>query len=197
MNDPSAEDDNNNMSTSIGDVVQNLHGGKYQFSDAGNSFVGQQFAESLYSGGSGQVYEVDDNDDDDAKWVLLLQDMSEQSTKPILDTLLFDKENTVHTISIQNEERSWEKYYAFLLPKNDVKDDDASYYKLSSPKGGSLAPRGGASNVCDPSQPYSDSSAITIEWIGGEWTDNCVAENMRLLVVGTEAKVWRYACLRN
>ena len=39
--------------TSIGSVVQNLHEGKYQFSDtqylAGSSLVGQQFAESLYA----------------------------------------------------------------------------------------------------------------------------------------------------
>jgi hypothetical protein len=41
-----------NNSKSIGDVVQNLHGGKYKFSSetqylAGGSVIGQQFAESF------------------------------------------------------------------------------------------------------------------------------------------------------
>ena len=37
---------------SIGDVVNNLHGGKYQFQEsyvAGSSKIGREFAESLYA----------------------------------------------------------------------------------------------------------------------------------------------------
>ena len=69
---------------SIGDVVQNLHGGKYQFSEtqylAGSSLIGQQFAESLYSSSSEGEHDegiigIDDDDDTELpKWAIRLQD---------------------------------------------------------------------------------------------------------------------------
>ena len=193
--DPEAESDimNDGSSTSIGDVVQNLHGGKYQFSEtqylAGSSMAGQQFAESLYSGGNdGSILGEFDNEDEELpKWALRLQDMSVQSTKTILDTLTFDSMHTSHTITIKNDERSWEIYHAFILPNNG-----SGVFRVS-PSTGSLAPRGGASNVCDETKPYSDTVDICIECTregvgGGE-------ENLWLFIVGTEAEAWRY-CLR-
>jgi hypothetical protein len=46
---------------SIGDVVQDLHGGKYQFGDAGMNVEGQQFAGMGYSTGEIQLdnYEIE------------------------------------------------------------------------------------------------------------------------------------------
>ena len=102
--------DSSSKTTSIGDVVQNLHGGKYQFSEtqylAGSSLIGQQFAESLYSSSSegehdeGIVGNEDDDDTELPKWAIRLQDPIEQLTKPIQDILIFDERNTLHTITI-------------------------------------------------------------------------------------------------
>lgn len=192
--------DNPSSSTSIGDVVQNLHGGKYQFSEtqyiAGGSLVGQQFAESLYSGSVDESLDTslgtdDNNEEELPKWAQRMQDPSEQNAKPALDTIAFDVENAAHTISIKNDERSWERYYAFILPNHHAD----GLFRIS-PTTGSLAPRGGASNVCDESKPYLDSANISIEWIGGEGGSTGGigggGNDELLLVVGTEAEVWRY-----
>lgn len=184
--------------TSIGDVVKNLHGGKYQFSEtqylAGGSFAGQQFAESLYSlGGVDESLEIEnDGVDELPKWAMRLQNSLEQSAKPVMATLLFDKEKSTHAISIKNDERSWERYYAFILPNNNHDDCGLCGFRVS-PATGSLAPRGGASNVCDESKPYSDSAVITMQWSGEDDVDVVgPGEKDLVLVVGTEAEVWRY-----
>ena len=192
--------DSSSKTTSIGDVVQNLHGGKYQFSEtqylAGSSLIGQQFAESLYSSSSegehdeGIVGNEDDDDTELPKWAIRLQDPIEQLTKPIQDTLIFDERYTLHTITIQNDERSWERFYAFIFPTNT--DDDCCMFKVS-PTTGTLAPRGGASNICDETKPYLDSALVSIEWdLGKILANGNNVENEWLLVVGTEAEVWRY-----
>ena len=198
------EEDNDgscSSSTSIGDVVQNLHGGKYQFSDtqylAGSSVMGQQFAESLYSSDDTSSAEGCDEgvmtDEELPMWARRLQDSTEQCSKPILDTLVFDEAtNSAASIAIKNDERSWEKYYAFILGNNCNGNNFFRVY----PQTGSLAPRGGASNVCDETKPYSDSAAIAIELVGqGKQMIAGADENSNedwLLVVGTEAEVWRY-----
>jgi len=205
-------------SSSIGDVVQNLHGGKYQFSEtqylAGGSVAGRQFAESLYSScdndddndGNG------DNEEDLPRWAMRLQDPTTTSAAAelaVMDELKFDNEHKMHSIVIKNEERSWERYYAFLLPNNhdDNKNKRKGVVSSSSgsgdscfrvsPSTGSLAPRGGASNVCDMTKPYSDSAIISIEWnvgvaVEGVGGDDDRKNNDWLLVVGTEAQVWKY-----
>mmetsp|Transcript_8390 Transcript_8390/g.13605 ORF Transcript_8390/g.13605 Transcript_8390/m.13605 type:complete len:229 (+) Transcript_8390:3-689(+) len=185
-------------SIAIGDVVQNLHGGKYQFSEtqylAGGSVMGQQFAESLYSSGGGvDETENDGVDDELPKWALRLQNSFKQSAKPVMTTLAFDKEKSTHSISIKNDERSWERYHVFLLPTTIAIDDDDLCCFRVSPTTGSLAPRGGASNICDETKPYSDSAVISIEWLGEDDMDvGAAGEKEWLLVVGTEAEVWRY-----
>ena len=55
----SPEDDetfpSSSSSASVGDYVMGVHGGKYQFEEAGGaSFAGQQFAESLYASDSSE-----------------------------------------------------------------------------------------------------------------------------------------------
>ena len=78
-------------------MVQNLHGGKYQFSSetqylAGGSVIGRQFAESLYSSspiesdcyvGEDVIENVDEEGGELPKWAKRLQTYEEQSTKPI------------------------------------------------------------------------------------------------------------------
>jgi hypothetical protein len=178
----------------IGDVVQNLHGGKYQFSDtqylAGNSLIGQEFAESLYSSGGTDESSVNEEDDELPKWALRLQDPIEQSTKPTSGTLNFDEQHTSHSITIKNDERSWEKYYAYILSTSSSHIDDCPF-RIVSQTSGVLAPRGGASNLCDESTPYLDNAIISTEWVGSSGDSN-MAVNEWLLVVGTEAEVWRY-----
>lgn len=179
------DDDRAAPTSSVGDVVQNLHGGKYQFSDtqylAGQSLAGQQFAESLYGGDRDS--DAGDADAPDAlpKWAARLQNYGKQAAAPVTEVLEFSRgQTTQHTITIQNEERSWERYHAVVLP------DGGGF--AASPATGTLAPRGGASNVCDEDKPYSDRAVIAVDWSGGE--EGAGLE--RLLVVGTEAAVWRY-----
>ena len=63
-------------------------------------------------------------------------------------------------------------------------------FQLSSVRG-YLAPRGGASNACDESKPYLDSADIRIEFVGDP-QQAAVKDEELLLVVGTEAEVWRW-----
>ena len=252
---PSSSSSSSSSAISIGDVVQSLHGGKYQFNSnhqyslAGSSMMGQQFAASLYSSdnsnSNNNSYTNEEGvlQDEEGlgsgkeeplpKWVRRLKDPKYHNIGnklSITETLRFDNTDTINTISIANEERSWEKYHVFLLRfkgdnDDDYDDDDDSVGDDSvgedydavvppsklfriSPTFGHLAPRGGASNVCDESKPYSDSACITVEWIGdgndnydGTGAGNTGSgthgsgdnDNGRLLlVVGTEADTWRY-----
>ena len=181
---------------SVGDVAGNLHGGKYLFSSdqyiAGGSLAGREFAESLYSSspGCGDDHNVIENDDDDdadlPKWARRLRDPNEQRDGPTVGTLSFDDDARIHRVTIKNDERSWEKFYAFVLPMEE--DVDECSFEIR-PTSGSLAPRGGASNACDETKPYSDGANVSIEWKGGGGGS---AGGEVLFVVGTEAEVWRY-----
>jgi hypothetical protein len=198
------EHDDFSSKKSIGELTQNLHGGKYQFSDStqylsGNSIIGQQFAESLYSSSSGCC--VDNNDEDFMdneeipKWAMRLQQPTEHKGRQLTGTLTFTSSNNVHTITIKNDERSWEKFYAYILGSSDKNSNSIAaiasedLFQLSSVRG-HLAPRGGASNACDTSKPYLDSADIRIEFVGDP--QQAAVDEELLLVVGTEAEVWRW-----
>ncbi|EJK47507.1 hypothetical protein THAOC_33763 [Thalassiosira oceanica] len=175
---------------SVGDVTGNLHGGKYQFYDqyiAGGSLAGREFAESLYSGpgcgGDDNVIESDDENADLSMWVQRLVDPNEQRDRPFVGTLSFDNDARIHRVTIKNDERSWEKFHAFVLP---MEEDVSECFEIC-PTSGSLAPRGGTTNACDETKPYSDSANVSIKWKGD---GNAGREIM--FVVGTEAEVWRY-----
>lgn len=180
-------DTTSSPSTSIGDITQNLHGGKYQFSEtqylAGGSLMGQQFAESLYSS-CNEEEGVEEEDDELPKWALIMQQPDEHEGKQLAGSMTFSECAKSHTISITNDERSWEKYYSFVLPNTFQQS-----FRISSMRG-ILAPRGGASNACDASKPYSDSAHITVELIGDDHAS--IVGGEVLLVVGTEAEIWRY-----
>jgi hypothetical protein len=170
---------------SIGEVVSNLHGGKYQFQDsylAGATRLGQEFADSLYA--SDEIVE-EYEDEEMPKWAMRMMDPLLHIDKPLTGTLLFNADNSEHIITIKNDERSWEKFFAFVLPSNQVQQDIKCPFEMH-PTTGTLAPRGGASNACDASAPYSDSANISVKIVDGGSTGDY------LLVVGTETEVMRY-----
>jgi hypothetical protein len=138
------------------------------------------------------IENVDEEGGELPKWAKRLQTYEEQSTKPIRDTLTFFSTHDCHTITITNDERSWEKFYAFILQPQSMNNSDAidsnRIFNLS-PLTGTLAPRGGASNICDETKPYLDYAHISIERIGDAAKSD---KDGWLLVVGTEAEVWRY-----
>ena len=76
-----------------------MHGGKYQFSDtqylAGNSLIGQEFANSLYSAGDVDESSVDEQDDELPNWALKLQDSIEKYKARILDTYTLPLTNKI------------------------------------------------------------------------------------------------------
>jgi hypothetical protein len=103
------------------------------------------------------------------------------------------------TITITNDERSWEHYYCKLVKVTSagtIVDDSAVWCHHQpadcvvtvSPAKGHLAPRGGSSNLCDPSNPYSDSAQIQIQLVSSEITTG----HHHLLLIGTEAEAWPY-----
>jgi len=206
---------------SVGDAVRNLHGGKYQFSSAetqylaGCSPTGREFAESLYASSSsstGGAGDVDDNDEvfdeeELPRWARRLRDSSSPGGPrsdgggdwTFAGTLAFDRDAATmrHVVTIRNEERSWEAFYAFVLPHDEGGGGGGGPPSFeASPKRGVLAPRGGSSNLCDETSPYPDAADISIEWNGGGGGIGAVPERgLSLLVVGTEAEVWRYRLL--
>ena len=158
----------------IGDVVQGLHGSKYQFNDAaGITFEGQQFAEMGYSSGD-QVHIDNYENEPIPQWALKLKEM----TPPIQATgreLVLGDDNKI-TVEIQNDERSWEMYYAFVIGPS------AETIKVQ-PWVGQLAPRGGANH-------FSDSAVLDVS---SRATDNNVLLGEgNFLIVGTEADKWLY-----
>jgi hypothetical protein len=150
---------------SIGDVVKGLHGSKYQFGAAGINYEGQQFAEMSYS--SGTLEEDDYEDGPPPNWALSLQQKNPPEGCP---ELFVSKDGAV--VEIQNDERSWEKYYAFVIG-----DEDCCPYYVA-PRVGMLAPRGGSNDYTDTAQVAVH---VTDSTQGNWW-----------LVVGTEAASWSY-----
>jgi hypothetical protein len=188
-----------NSKRSIGDVTNNLHGGKYQFQQAeqsllaGTSRIGQEFADSLYSSCDGADCE---EEMEMPKWALRMSDPSEHIEGIITDTLSFVSDESIveNTVTITNEERSWERFHLFIFPWDGGKEgnvlqvdnrNDACPFATNI-NTGVLAPRGGASNACDANKPYSDSDEIIVTFDGGKNVGDY------LLVVGTGAEVWRY-----
>jgi hypothetical protein len=154
-------------SRSIGDVVQGLHGSKYQFSDSGINFEGQQFAETGYGSSTPAEQEEDCSDEPVPTWALKLKEIIPSNESPTLQLA-----SGYGSVQIQNEERSWEKYYAFLIGDNiDT--------LVVEPSVGMLAPRGGTEN-------FPDTAQLTVQGA----TDG--AGGNAFLAVGTEAEKWVY-----
>ena len=58
---------------------------------------------------------------------------------------------------------------------------------MIEPTHGTLAPNGGANNVCDPAKPYPDHAAVVVSCTAGG-----TPGDEALLVVGTEEEQWTF-----
>jgi hypothetical protein len=166
---------------SIGNVVQGLHGSKYQFGSAGINYEGQQFAEMGYSSG---LIEQDNYDDDPMpNWALKLQQSGVPNDNSNCPQLELDSHGMA-TVQVQNQERSWEKYYSFL-----VGDEDILSWITVEPRLGMLAPRGGVSDFSDQAQLKLKLTITANENQPLPRNRNC------WLLVGTEEESWFYKVL--
>jgi hypothetical protein len=176
-----SEDEPIPTSRSIGNVVQGLHGGKYQFGSAGINYEGQQFAEMGYS--SGLVEQENYDDEPMPNWALKLQQSVPNDTfncpQLALDSL------GMATVQVKNLERSWEKYYSFIVGDADANADVLSSITVE-PRVGMLAPRGsGNDSFSDHAQLKLTMKAIENQPLPGTGI-NC------WLLVGTEEESWFY-----
>merc|ERR1712070_1232155 len=107
-----------------------------------------------------------------------------------------------------NSFKIWEPFVAAVLPFPAGGDEDAGAAVFDAamalsvtfsvgPIRGTLAPQGGANNVCDPSRPYSDSATVSVLWEGGRdgavlGVPPVVPAGGVALVVKTEEEQWTY-----
>lgn len=149
---------------SIGDYTLGLHGGKYQFSEAGFNLEAQSFAETGY--GSNVEASDDFSKEDLPRWALRL------NKAPSMDCPLLEISDGGTVVEFQNDERSWERYYAMI-----VGDGHPPY--VVDPAAGILAPRGGTSS-------HSDTGRVMVSKRGqpsmASWW----------LLIGTEAETWSF-----
>ncbi len=165
---------------SIGELVGGLHGGKYHF-------------ESVDGGGSEYTLSgptTNDGCDDTSreqeelpKWALRMKPNEGTSTLEVPSNS--NRKNGMirsASVTIVNDERTWEQFHAKIVcTHGDL--------FIVRPASGDLAPRGGASNACDESQPYSDSATINV--IHNE-KEQSIDVAQYWLVVGTEEEQWSY-----
>lgn len=212
---------------SIGEVVGGLHGGKYQFG-AGSGVIDPNFSgrgsrrSSTDVGDDGNDH---DDDDDMPNWA---RRMGLSSPPPDVATGIGNvgvvevpsnanrSDGILRTasISIVNDERTWEKYYAKIVPVvTGGASDPVELTVLEgggrpcwedipfcvTPRTGFLAPRGGANNACDASKPYSDSITLCVYHREGTLVEMPSLDVSDIdtavewwLVAGTEEDKWYY-----
>jgi len=160
-----------NFDSSLGDVVGGLHGGKYQFGPRGDAgYTGEAFAAALAS--SGAAAEASGGEEPWPTWSTELHARGDADAVEVqLDA------NGAAVVRVTNVYRTWEPFYA------SIRDAHAGAYTMDPPSG-QLAPRGGANNVCDPNQPYTDYAEITLRTAGAP----CEAT----LLVRTEEEQWLF-----
>ena len=213
----SSSSDNSSNSRSIGDVVQGLHGGKYQFNHPGINYDGQNFAETGYGSGligdDEEVTYYDDQQQEPAipNWALKLQqldyDDDDDDHYPTID-VSSSSSLLESSIQIKNNERSWEKFYAFIVSDNNNNynngdsEDEIVEVVTVEPNVGMLAPRGGKSDN------FQDNAVLTVKVIRGSrrstttsapsstttttTTSNIMDKKKFWLVAGTEEDKWIY-----
>lgn len=184
--------DSHESLNSVGDYVKQVHGGKYQFSDAGINSIGQEFAETGYDGSSSAPKE-----DVEAsllleipRWANRMGTEADMESK-ILGTITLSSGPT--SINIVNDERTWEPFYVKVVPTTTCetaasRDFDDTHPLSIHPRAGTLAPRGGAVNLCDPTSPYSDAATITVDAPSGLSS----LQDPLYVIIGTEEEKWYY-----
>jgi len=178
-------------SASVGDYVKGVHGGKYQFDGPGApSLAAREFTEQLYS--SSEYDNALDATQEDEPWPRWADSMGESMTQSQIDaiaeTLLLEPGGQPVSIQVKNQERTWEPFYVKFI---GVTAGALPPTIRCVPLKGTLAPRGGSVNLCDPSKPYSDQATVTVSLVQE-------AETMRLagtswyMIIGTEEEKWYY-----
>jgi hypothetical protein len=163
---------------SISDYTLGLHGGKYQFDSAGMNFEGQQFAETGY-GSSEEEEPQDFSNEPLPKWALRLQSQRPPESCPVLEVA-----SNGGTVEFSNEERSWERFYAMIIPESGSSDEQVPAVALSytvEPSGGMLAPRGGSGAYKDTAHVVVKAEQLPMGSYSSCW-----------LFIGTEAETWHY-----
>lgn len=176
---------------SLGDAVGNVHGGKYQFNvGGGERRAGEDFATALAAtsatgGGGGGGGE---GEEPLPRWARTLVPQAEYT-----GTLRFTRDESCQEVRVSNRWRTWEPFVAAVVPLGGDAAHPAAALAASfalRTTRGTLAPRGGANNACDPSKPYRDSAVIGVAWEGAH-----VPEGEAVLVVKTEEEQWTYRLL--
>ena len=170
----SASSEPDSSSRDVASIVGNLHGGKYQFGAGGaDRYTGAAFAESLASSSSSDT-DHSDGDGGRPRWA-----QSFVPAEPV-GTLFFGMAGDEQAVSVVNAFRTWEPWYAEI-----VEGCSSHAFAFISAAQGTLAPRGGANNVCDDSSPYLDSAVLVVR---------CeVAPARAMLVVKTEEQQWTFS----
>jgi hypothetical protein len=192
---------------SIGDVVQGLHGSKYQFSTASStSYEGQQFAQSGYTSGnyggdkSSVLTTLQKQPLPD--WTIEWQKQFVSSSLPLQQRYI-EIDQLPTTITIQNDERTWEPFYTFVLLIEQADNNtimrkialDASYLIHVTPRIGILAPRGKSSSTSTSDvDSFSDTIQLHVEQKQQQVLSSSMSPSSSSLwmLVGTEAEKWIY-----
>ena len=114
----------------LGDVVGGVHGGKYQF----GAFAGDEFASALAASGAGEYVDAEA----DSPWPRWARELKRESPE-VQETLQLGADGSAQVV-VRNLFRTWERYYASVLPAGESSGGDA--FEVV-PSAGHLAPRGG------------------------------------------------------
>jgi hypothetical protein len=157
-------------------VVGGVHGGKYQFGERGAvGYDGRQFAESLASAAADSACEREG-----AAAVPELPGWARSPTphEGSAVAVHFHALGDEQTVQFCNPYRTWEPWYAAVV------GDGASGFELEA-SSGTLAPRGGANNVCDASQPYPDCAQLRVRCLASPASGS--------LVINIEQDKWTFS----
>ena len=187
--------DDATSSKSIDDYVLNVHGGKYRFDDPSSigSAAGQDFAQSLYSSSSTIEADIAAAEEEQLaasdynrwpNWAKRMVTNKERIKASIGNTVEVSGSNSPAVVTIQNQYRTWEPYYARIV-RFDANTDEIDIDPATCPYmiiaiHGKLAPNGGIDS-------YSDSASISVQRSQREWKEE--GEGW-FLVVGTEEEQW-------
>ena len=189
--------DDATSSKSIDDYVLNVHGGKYRFDDPSSigSAAGQDFAQSLYSSSSTKEEDIAAAEEEQRaaadynrwpNWAKRMVTNKDRIKASIGNMVEVSGSNSPAVVTIRNQFRTWEPYYARIVRfddnANDVDIDPATCPYMISAIHGKLAPYGGIDT-------YSDLASNSVQTAQREWKEE--GEGW-FLAVGTEEEHWYY-----
>mmetsp|Transcript_16160 Transcript_16160/g.39526 ORF Transcript_16160/g.39526 Transcript_16160/m.39526 type:complete len:226 (-) Transcript_16160:25-702(-) len=181
--------ENDESLNSVGDYVKQVHGGKYQFSDAGINSIGQEFAETGYASSAPKEDVEASLLAEIPRWANRMGTETDMESK-IRGTISLSSGPV--SINIVNDERTWEPFYMKVTTtpgQAASRNFDDTHPLTIHPRAGTLAPRGGAVNLCDPNNPYSDAATITVD-ASGDLSSS--SEDSLYVLIGTEEEKWYY-----